>query len=149
MPLKYPYSFPSLASGSKSDDVTFDELDPDEDHVYQAFLGINPGIRVQVWHPFDIRILKWDERIEDIDEDATANLVHDESPYDDPEFSIWISHTRYPALRVENITPRSFIPRVRWVAAKFTFEAVIDPDLLDKLKRKKIPSEPVMFGGEF
>lgn len=148
-PLKYPFSFPSLAANAKSDDQSFDELNPDEDHIYQAFLGVTPGVRLLVFHPLDVRQLRWDERVTDIDEDATAHLTSRESPYNDPDFSIWISNERFPALRVQNISHEAIVPRILWIAAKFTFEDVTDPDLLDKLNRKKIPSEPVTFGGEF
>lgn len=149
-PLKYPYTFPSVAAGAKSDDITFDELQPDNIHIYEAYLGVKPGARIFVWHPYDEKVLKWDEKIEDIDEDYTANITHEESPYEAPEYSIWIKRDGYPLLKAMNITwPRKSIkPEIIWLAAKFKFEEITDGELLDMLKKRKIPSTPISFGGE-
>ena len=153
-PLKYPYTFASVAVGSKTDAFTFKELDPSTEHIYQAYLGVVPGVQVYVWHRYDEKILKWDEKIEDINEDDVANITQDESPYDAPSFEIWIAPgKRYPALVCKNVTDRlyqggaSIKPKIIWIVSKFTFEHVIDPELLDKLVKQKIPSEPITFGG--
>jgi len=148
-PLKYPYTFASVASGAKSADVTFDELQPDNIHIYETYLGVKPGARIFLWHPYDKKILKWDEKIEDIEEDDTANITHEESPYEAPEYSIWIKRDGYPLLNAMNITwpGKAITPEIIWLAAMFKFEEITDPVLLDMLKKRKIPSLPMSFGG--
>ena len=151
-PLKYPYRFSSLTDGEKSSEVIFDELDPSKNHIYQAFLGIKPGARIFVWHPYDTKILKWDETIEDIEEDYTANLTYKETPYEKPEYEIWIKRDDYPALVAQNITypAKTINPEIIWIAAKFNFQEIDEknnPELFDKLEKRKIPSKPVTFGG--
>lgn len=149
-PLKYPYTFSSVATGAKSDDVVFDELQPDNIHIYEAYLGVKPGARIFTWHPYDEKILKWDEAIEDIEEDHTANITHEESPYEAPEYSIWIKRDGYPSLKAMNIAwpGKSIRPEIIWLAAVFKFEEITDKELLDMLKKRKIPSTPISFGGK-
>jgi len=75
-PLKYPYTFKSVAPGSKGDNITFTELQPDSVHIYEAYLGVKPGIRIFVWHPYDSKILKWDEKIEKIADTVSPIIPH-------------------------------------------------------------------------
>jgi len=148
-PLKYPYTFASVASGEKSDDITFDELQPDSIHIYEAYLGVKPGARIFIWHPYDEKILKWDTKIEDIAEDYTANITHEESPHEAPVFSIWIKRDAYPLLSAMNITwpGKSIKPEIIWLTAMFNFMEITNGELLDKLEKRKIPSTPISFGG--
>jgi len=148
-PLKYPYTFVSVAPGSKGDDITFAELQPDNVHIYEAYLGVKPGVRIFIWHPYDSKILKWDEKIEEIAEDYTANITHEESPHEAPEYSIWIKRDSYPLLQPMNITwpGKSIKPEIIWLAAMFNFKEVTDEELLDMLMKRKIPSTPISFGG--
>jgi len=91
-------------------------------------------------------LLKWDEAIEDIKEDETANIPYKESPYEQPRYCIWIWRDKYPSLVVKNITNRPVRPQIIWIAAKFSFEEVVDPDVLDKLRRGLIRSYPIAIG---
>ena len=86
--------------------------------------------------------MKWDEVIEDIEEDETANLEYNDSPYEDPKFYIFITRDRYPGLVVKNITNRTIYPQVIWYAAKYDYEEVKDVELLDKLRRGIVRSYP-------
>lgn len=164
-PLKYPFQFTStqaapIAAGAKTDPFTFRDLDPKPGHVYETFLGLTPGARYQLSHPFDIRQLKWDEKIQDITEDYTANLEYDESPIDAPTFRIWIPQgKRYPSIVAQNITDSlyqggsSISPEVLWIAAKWRVveanERNTPPALWAQLQTDTRMSEPITFGGEF
>jgi len=144
-PLKYPYKFQELEPGETlKEEIIFEELNPSDHHIYQAFLGIRHGCIVYVWHPYQEKILKFDESpIEKINEDLIG-LEYRDSPYEDPIFHIWIFRDEYPGLVVKNILNRKIEPEIVWYCAKFTFEEVTEPVLLDKLQRHIIRSEPIL-----
>ncbi|ODS41517.1 MAG: hypothetical protein A7315_05955 [Candidatus Altiarchaeales archaeon WOR_SM1_79] len=144
-PLTYPRTFTALTTDTKSDLVIFDELDPDEKHIYQLLLGVSPGVYYYVWHPYDEKMLKWDEAgdITDIDEDQTAVLEYEDTPYNDPQFEVWVIPDKYPALQVKRIQHEKVIPRVVFKGFKFNYEEVTDPTVLDNLKKGRVPSHPI------
>ena len=158
-PLRYPYTFPSLTTDSKSAQVNFSDLDPASGHIYQAFIGVQPGTRLQIWHPFDTRILNFDTNTSAISADQTAILTHGLSPYEAPSFNVWILPNKlYPGIVAQNATAellgfpggKSILPQLIWLIASFKVEPIepaTHPDIFDMLEKKKIPSTPVMFGG--
>lgn len=155
-PLRYPFTFTSTAVDALTSQQIFSDLDPGRKHVYQAFLGVAPGVRVRVSHPFDVRILRWDQNVAQISDDQTAVLTHGLSPYEAPSYSLWIPpNKRYPALTGQNATAdlvmggKAIKPRVIWIGSVFNYLIVDEamPDILDKLVKKKVPSLPITFGG--
>lgn len=161
LPLRYPYQFQStdgapVAAGVSTRQFNFRDLDPARGHVYEALLGVGLGARYQVWHPFDLRQLRWDEKIQDITEDYTAVLEYDDSPYEAPVFRVWIApNKKFPGIVAQNNTDSlvqggvSIRPRVIWVAAKWKVEQVTEPALLEALNAKAVWSQPITFGGLF
>lgn len=152
-PLKYPYRFASAAAGADADGKDFDELDPSDSkgHIYLAYLGVKPGYLYSLWHPYDIKNLKWDEQITDIDEDLTANITYEESPYEFPTKAIGIEHDRYP-----NVTPQKNISgetkngEIIWVAALYVVKehSELSSDEITRLRSGQLRSYPWDFGGE-
>lgn len=142
-PLKYPYTFAALTAGSTSTETFFNELDPSKRHIYQIFLGVRPGVKVYIWSPYDEKRLKWDEDISDIEEDETATVEYEDSPYEDPQFQLWVIRDRYPGLKIKNIINRTLYPQIIFIGAKFNYEEVTDTEILDKLKRGVIKSTPI------
>jgi len=142
-PLKYPYTFSALSAGSESDEFKTEDLNPSKTHIYNLYLGVRPGIQVRVWHPYDEKLLKWDEKLDDIDDDEAANIEHKDSPYEKPKFSVWVKRDRYPGLIIKNIINRTIKPQIIWIGYKYTYEQIKEPTVLDKLKRGVIKSTPV------
>ena len=151
-PMVYPRRFPALTAGSKGDGINFDEINPSETkkHIYLAYLGVRPGFLYYLWHPYDIKTLKWDEDITDIEEDLTACITHESSPYEFPTKSIGIEHDRYPAVIPLNICGETKNPEVVWVAALYltTEHEKLSSDELSKLQSGQQRSYPWDFGGE-
>lgn len=151
-PLTYPRRLPQLAAGVKGDTVTLDEVNPSETkkHIYLTYLGVKPGFLFYLWHPYDIKNLKWDEDITDIDEDLVAKVDYESSPYEFPTKAIGIQHDRYPAIQARNITNVTRTPEMVLVAAMY--RVVEHNDLSDdersKLESGAIRSHPWDFGGE-
>ena len=148
-PLKYPYRFPSLSPGSKlSDTVNFDELNPSDSkkHRYCAFLGVKPGIKLYIWHPYDMKVMQFDEHIEDISEDNVANIEYDESPYDAPQKCLWIEHDRYPGVLPKNVSTKTLCPEIIFLVANYVVKD-ITADEIGKLERGELPLLPISFGG--
>ncbi len=114
------------------------------------------GFRTQVWHPFDERLLRFDQRVIKIPEDETANLTNEESPFDSPVFSVWIAPgKRFPGLIFQNISDRfvqggkTLKPSIIWMLAKFTWIDIKPdnfPDIYNGLETLSIPSTPMSFG---
>jgi hypothetical protein len=177
-PLRYPFKFPTTVGVDlKTASVTFGDLEPATGHVYQAFLGVPPGLRVQVFHPFDTRILQWDATVTAISTDQVGVVTHGLSPYEVPALELWIPPNKnYPALVCQNATAdllmfagglnggvsmgKTILPRIIWLAASFRVQSIdvsqpssadtaVNGVLLDMLEKKKIPSKPITFGGSF
>lgn len=157
-PLKYDRVLTAIAPGAVSTLTTFGDLRMDPKHIAQVFVGVSVGGRMRVFHPFDERILKWDDPTLDIQERDTANVEHEESPAESPRYELWIAPTDnfVPAFDLENIEAnvvprRSLDIRVSILAAKFTYEFVereVEADIFDKLSKFSIPSRMVTFGGK-
>ena len=151
-PLTYPRRFPSVAAGSKSDVITFDELNPSatKKHIYLSYLGLKPGFLYYLWHPYDVKALKWDEDIKDIDEDLTAVLTYESSPYEFPTKAIGIERDRYPAVEARNISGAAMNPEVIWVSALYVVKehSELSQDEISRLQSGAIRSYPWDFGGE-
>ena len=152
-PMKYPYRFGSVAAGSSGTAKNFDELNPSETakHIYLAYLGVKPGFLFTLWHPYDIKNLKWDEDIKDIDEDLTANISYEESPYEFPTKAIGIEHDRYPGVTPnKNISGETKNPEIIWVAAIYLVKehGDLSQDELTRLQTGQLRSYPWDFGGE-
>ena len=157
-PLHYPFRFPSLAAGAKqSNPTTIDEAKPrvfeprGTNHLYCALLGLWPGFRYFIYHPYDHKRLMFDERVTDIDEDTTANLVYDDSPHDAPKFTMWISNKLYPAVQPQNIGAKAGRAQVELQITRFRFlqHDLIPLDVRQRLVTGAIPSRPIIFGGEY
>lgn len=155
-PLRYPFEFSSLAVDAVGSSVTFSDLEPGRRHLYQAFLGIAPGVRIRVFLPLETRILRFDQNIAQISDDQTGVLTHGLSPYEQPQYEMWIPpNKQFPALVPQNATAdllgvpggKTILPRVIFINALFNYEIIEDPSLLDMLTKKKIPSKPISFGG--
>ena len=152
-PMKYPYRFPSVAAGSSGDAVTFDELNPSDTkkHIYLAYFGVKPGFLFCLWHPYDIKAMKWDEDVRKINEDLTANISYEESPYEYPTKAIGIEHDRYPAIEPKkNISGETKNPELIFVAALYVVRehGELSQDELARLKSGALKSYPWDFGGE-
>jgi len=152
-PLTYPRRLAAVAAGSKSAaSIGFDELNPSEDkkHLYLAYLGVKPGFLYYLYHPVDIKNLKWDENIEDIDKDLVACITYESSPYEYPVKTIGIDHDRYPAIEAKNICGETKHPEVIWIASlyKVIEQKVMTQDELTRLRAGTIRSHPWDFGGE-
>ena len=153
-PLRYPYRFPAVTAanvGVASKD--FDELNPSatKHHIYLAYLGLRPGFLFCLWHPYDIKLLKWDENITQIDENLTAVLDYENSPYEFPTKSIGIEHDRYPAVEAKkNLTGETKNPEIIWVASLYLTRehTELSSDEISKLQSGAIRSYPTDFGGE-
>lgn len=151
--LKYPWTYGNLTSDTMTDgtnEKNFDELDPADNHIYQIFLGVDPRIRATIWHPYDEKILKWDEAdIEDIDENETANIQYTDSPYSNPQFELWILPEKYPNITIQRIGHTTvYMPRIIFLGFKYNYreEKDIDPVVLDKLRRNQITVTPISIG---
>ena len=151
-PLKYPYRFASLSAGSKrSEAFVFDELNPSDakKHRFCAYIGVKPGVKLFIWHPYDQKVLKWDEDIEDVSDDDVANIEYEESPYDAPQKSIWIEHDRYPGVLPKNVSNKAMCPEIIFIAAKYLVKEhrELSVETIGKLEEGVIPSIPITFGG--
>lgn len=155
-PLKYPYRFPALASGVKqTSPTTFKEIQPSRDkrHIYLAYLGVKPGCRFYLYHPVDVKNLKWDEQILIINEDLVANVTYEESPYEYPTKRIAIEYNRFPGVQPMNITERTLNPAIVWIAAQYYVQEdkgdgrIPDADI-QRLEAGAIHSFPWDVGGE-
>jgi len=152
-PHKYPFRLPALAGGVKASSATsFDELNPSDTkkHIYLAYLGVCPGFLFYLYHPFDVKNLKWDTKIDGISEDLVANLTYEESPYEFPTKAIGIERDRYPALQAYNISGSTKTPQVIWIAALYQVleQEDLSADELAKLQSGQIRAHPWWFGGE-
>ena len=152
-PFKYPMRLSSLAAGTKQTNPTvFEDLNPSETkkHIYLAYLGVKPGFIYYLWHPFDIKNLKWDERIEDVDEDTVANIGYEESPYEYPTKALGIEHDRYPAIQPYNVSGSTKTPEIIWMAALYVVKNQEDlsEEEVSKLRSGSLRSYPWDFGGE-
>jgi len=151
--LRYPYRYAAVTAGSAGTSKTFDELNPADTkkHIYLAYLGLKPGFLYTLWHPYDVKILKWDENITDIDEDLTAVLDYESSPYEFPSKAIGIERDRYPAVRPEkNISGETKNPEIIWVASMYVVKehGDLSPDEIARLQSGALRSYPWDFGGE-
>ena len=117
-PLTYPRRYAEVAAEAQGPEIVFDELNPSEakNHIYLAYPGLSKGFLWEVWHPYNIRTLSWDEDITDIDESLTRTLTYEDSPYEAPTYPIWILHDRYSMLRPRNISGETKNPAVNWLA---------------------------------
>lgn len=158
--LRYPFKMGTVVTAIdvRTGETTFSDLEPSTRHLYQAFLGVQPGAFFEVSHPQDERTLKWDVNVSAIPEGVTAVITYKESPYEAPVFSIWIppGRSQYPKLnalvRMQELIAggKSIIPAGIWLSSRFSFthvEASKEADIYDMLTKFKIPSTPVTFGG--
>ena len=115
-----------------------------------TYLGVKPGFNYYLWHPYDIKTLKWDESITEIDEDTVGNISYEESPYEAPTKILWIEHDRYPMVQAKNLTGKTANPEVIFIAMLYVVQEHedIDSDTLAKLRAGAIESMPIWFGGE-
>lgn len=153
LPLVYDKRIASVAPGSKSSLAILDELDPSEDkhHVYKFYLGVYPETWVHLFHPFDVKMLMFDERISNINENTVAVIRNEESPSDAPTKSFWVIHERYPGVEVRNVGRRTFTVGVRLLGAKYRveYDEEISADTKNKLTSGEVPSLPIGVGGEW
>lgn len=153
-PLRYPYRFASVAAGGTlGTGTTFEDLNPAtkaKKHIYLAYLGVRPGFLYHIYHPYDIKILKWDEgTLVGIDENLTAALTYEDSPYDLPTFALGIEEDRYPNVTPRNISNRAMKPEIMWTAALYRIKEYeeLSDDERQKLESGALRSYPWDFGG--
>lgn len=152
-PLRYPYRFGAVAAASSGTGKDFDELNPSENrrHIYLAYLGVKPGCAFALWHPYGIRVLKWDENINDIAEDLTAVIDYESSPYEYPTKAIGIERDRYPNVTPQrNLSGASMNPEIIWLASLYVVkeQQELSQDELSRLQSGQLKSYPWDFGGE-
>jgi len=151
-PLTYPLRLPEVAAATKGNTTVCDEINPSEDkkHIYLTYLGVSPGFLYYLWHPFDIKSLKWDEKIEDIEEDLTARISYEQSPYEYPTKAIAIEHDRYCAIQAKNVSGETKTPQVIWICALYVVKehTELSGDEISRLQSGQLRSYPWDFGGE-
>lgn len=151
-PMRYPRRFASVAAASLGTGLNFDELDPSDTkhHIYLAYLGVCPGFLFYLYHPYDIKVLKWDEDITDINSDLVAAITYQMSPLEWPTKAIGIEHARYPGITPRNIGGAAKIPAVEWIAAlyKVIEHNELSDEELQRLESGALRSHPWDFGGE-
>ncbi len=152
-PMMYPRRMAALAANTKaSQPINYDELNPADtnEHIYLAYIGFKPGCRFYIYHPADLKLLRWDARIDDIDEDLTAALTWEESPYEFPSFAIGIERDRYPGIQPFNLEDRTINPEFIIVASvyKVVEHEAIPEDILQRLESGSVRAHPWDFGGE-
>lgn len=158
-PLQGQHRFEDVSPGERSGRQNFTDLEMDDGHIAQVFIGVSPGGQLRVFHPNDLRVLDWDENTpEQFNEDDTGILEHVDSPIERPSFEFWVAggtENFTPAFDVRNalvdVVPRRSIDiEVVFLATKYTFD-FIDPrserDLFQKLERGIIASHHADFGG--
>lgn len=152
LPYIYPFRMDQLAAHTKGDIETFDEINPSatKKHRYLVYLGVKPGFLYYLWHPYDVKSLKWDEKVDDIAEDHVARVSYEESPYEYPTKHIALEHDRYPGLEAKNICGETKTPAVIWVGALYLVREHKDlsRDEIAKLEADVLKSYPWDFGGE-
>ncbi len=119
-------------------------------------MGVQGGFRTQVWHPFDERLLRFDQRIIKIPEDETSNITIDDTPFNAPVFSVWIAPgKRFPGLIFDNFSKRvvqggkALVPSIIWIVAKFRWIDITEdrfPDTFKALENLQLPFKAVSFG---
>ena len=126
-PIKYPFRMAAVAAGVKGTNKNFDEINPSmtKEHVYLAYLGFKPGFLYYIWHQYDQKILKWDEDINDIDEDLVAS-DYETSPYESPALPLLILHDRYPGIQAKNVSGESKHPEVVFIATGYKYKVITD-----------------------
>lgn len=152
-PLKYPYRFDQTSHGAESNEHTFDDIEPSRtsEHIIQAFLGVKPDARYDIWQPVDERLLQWDQTVEDIQTELTANVEYTDSPYHSPRFNLWLQPDRPPSVQAVPFPGpgESMTPEIIWIASKYNFitQADLANEVVEKLRKRKIPSTPIKFTG--
>ena len=70
-----------MSQSPRSTSQTFSELELQPKHIAQVYCGVSYGGRARFYHPFDERLLKWDETaLSTVQERDTANLEYEDSP---------------------------------------------------------------------
>jgi hypothetical protein len=151
-PYTYPMRLPQLAAAAKGDAITFSEINPSstKKHRYFLYLGVKPGFQYYLWHPYDIKSLKWDEQITAISEDNVAKITYEESPYHFPTKAIALERDRYPAVQARNISGETKTPEIIWIGALYVVKEQVEltADELARLQTGQLRSYPWDFGGE-
>lgn len=153
-PLKYPVRFAALAPGSVQSQATIiDEPKPAQGkpQLYLGLLGLWPGFRYYIYHPYNIKTLQFDQRIEDIDEVLTGHLEYEDSPHEAPRYPLWITNTRYPGIQPRNVMFKAGRAQVELNIIRYHVltDDKLDAQLRSRLVTGEIPSFPINFGGEF
>ena len=152
LPLVYPRRLGNVAPGSTTSIFSFSELNPSKEkkHRYYAFIGVQPGALYRLYHPYSVRVLRWDENVTLITEALTGTLEYEDSPYDAPAVGIWIVRDQYPAVDALNTSWQTHNPSVKWVAARYLVKGndELPSDVLQALDTGALPAIPVNAGGE-
>ncbi len=152
-PLKYPFRLDETSHGALSNEHTFDDIEPSrtDEHLSQAFLGVKPDARFEVFQPVDEQALVWDKNIEDIQLKLTRSIEYSDSPFHAPRFNLWIQEDKPPSVRAR-VFPgpgETMTPELIWIAAKYNFidQTRLSDDVLEGLRSREIPSAPIKFEG--
>ena len=156
-PLKYPFRLATTAPGSKTARVSFSDLQPFEqtgsarvpNHRYYAFMGVSKGAKFYVYHPYNYQTEKFDQRVQNVQEDMTGDLEYDDSPYDAPTRALWIRYNSYPAVEAVVTHFQPIAPSILLIIAKYLVTPMesFSPDTLLRLKSGQLASLPVDAGG--
>ena len=157
-PLKYPFRLPTTAPGSKTNRVSFSDLQPFEqtgsaavpNHRYYAFMGVSPGAKFYLYHPYNYQTGKFDQRVENIQEDQTGDLEYADSPYDAPTRGLWIRYNSYPAVEALVTHFQNIAPSFLLLVAKYLVvpQEELPPATLQLLRSGQLLSMPVDAGGQ-
>lgn len=153
-PLVYPRRLEEVQPGAKlTNMVSFKDLNPssERNHRYLLYLGLGSSFYWYIWHPFDVRTLKWDvDPPDDLDSSDLVGWVSaEQSPIDAPTVAIWVEPDRYPALNALNVGPDAAVAEVMWYGAKYLFNEALTAEEINGLESGRITFLPISFGGEF
>jgi hypothetical protein len=152
-PLIFPYRFASLAAGAQQSSATsIKDINPsdDYDHIFLGYVGVCPLCNITVWHPSNVKLLKWDDRITLVDEDELSVVTYEMSPIEYPTYQIAVDHDRYPAFQPRNLSGEAKCPEIMIIGSmyKVVEDEALPSDVKEALVSGKLRSYPWDFGGE-
>jgi len=153
-PIRIKNALGALGSGTETSKTIFlSDLNPKKEHIYMGLFGVKSGSRWYYFQPTKTQNLLLDEtalkpstEIETVTIDDTSYIDYTKSPYDMPQYEAWIIKDVYPAVMAKNMLDKASNPEAIFYIAKYNYEAVIEADILSKLKIYQVPSYPIRLG---
>jgi len=142
-------SFGSVSPGEETGFIEIADMEPSENHLYQVLIGVRTRCQFSVEIPSGISLWGTDQR-----KRPTASyreiaiITQDDSPFISPSWKteLFLLKNFYPWMNAYNPTDITLKPEVRFVGKMFQIEKVTNPDLLERLRRREIPSRPIPLG---